>query len=158
MFYVADFCLSSQRQTHGFKRVPSEEPTKQEYTAPLLSQFNTDTFRSFTHRIKDQTLLSFSPVCLCRSFPVSQSCLSLQKFPAVLSRFFSSSSRSLKNKVQMLKEDNGLPIHIKGGTVDVLLYRFTMTLTVAGSGYAVYWLLRAALPRGRRTEYDESWR
>uniref|UniRef100_A0A8C6SEH8 Cytochrome c oxidase subunit 7A1, mitochondrial n=1 Tax=Neogobius melanostomus TaxID=47308 RepID=A0A8C6SEH8_9GOBI len=75
----------------------------------------------------------------------------VQKFPAVLSRFFSSSSRSLKNKVpdaqRFFQEDNGLPIHIKGGTVDVLLYRFTMTLTVAGSGYAVYWLLRAALPR-----------
>lgn len=31
-----------------------------------------------------------------------------------------------------LQEDNGLPIHIKGGTTDVLLYRLTMAITVAG--------------------------
>lgn len=31
-----------------------------------------------------------------------------------------------------LQEDNGLPVHIKGGTGDVLLYRATMTLTIAG--------------------------
>ncbi|MBN3309995.1 CX7A2 oxidase, partial [Amia calva] len=29
-------------------------------------------------------------------------------------------------------EDNGLPVHIKGGTVDVLLYRFTMGITLGG--------------------------
>ena len=29
--------------------------------------------------------------------------------------------------------DNGLPVHIKGGTVDVLMYRATMTLTMAGN-------------------------
>ncbi|MED6243802.1 hypothetical protein ATANTOWER_027159 [Ataeniobius toweri] len=32
-----------------------------------------------------------------------------------------------------LQEDNGLPVHIKGGTGDVLLYRATMALTVAGN-------------------------
>jgi len=32
-----------------------------------------------------------------------------------------------------LQEDNGLPIHIKGGTTDVLLYRLTMAITVAGT-------------------------
>lgn len=32
-----------------------------------------------------------------------------------------------------LQEDNGLPVHLKGGTQDVLLYRITMTLTMAGN-------------------------
>lgn len=31
------------------------------------------------------------------------------------------------------QEDNGLPVHIKGGTTDVLLYRLTMTITLAGT-------------------------
>jgi len=30
------------------------------------------------------------------------------------------------------QEDNGLPIHLKGGAVDAVLYRATMTLTVLG--------------------------
>ncbi len=32
-----------------------------------------------------------------------------------------------------LQEDNGLPVHIKGGSIDVLLYRLTMTITIAGT-------------------------
>ncbi|RXM35712.1 hypothetical protein EOD39_3923 [Acipenser ruthenus] len=35
-------------------------------------------------------------------------------------------------KVDIKEEDNGLPVHIKGGTVDVLLYRFTMAITLGG--------------------------
>lgn len=30
------------------------------------------------------------------------------------------------------QEDNGIPIHLKGGSKDALLYRATMTLTVFG--------------------------
>ena len=37
--------------------------------------------------------------------------------------------------VHCLQADNGLPVHIKGGTVDVVLYRFTMSLTIAGDFY-----------------------
>ncbi|XP_033967131.1 cytochrome c oxidase subunit 7A2a isoform X1 [Pseudochaenichthys georgianus] len=46
-----------------------------------------------------------------------------------------------------LKEDNGLPIHLKGGVKDALIYRFTMALTVFGSGYVVYELFTAAMPK-----------
>ncbi|CAG5866994.1 unnamed protein product [Menidia menidia] len=45
------------------------------------------------------------------------------------------------------EEDNGLPVHIKGGTPDVLLYRATMTLTITGTCYSLYWLLVAAMPQ-----------
>uniref|UniRef100_A0A669B2A9 Cytochrome c oxidase subunit 7A1, mitochondrial n=1 Tax=Oreochromis niloticus TaxID=8128 RepID=A0A669B2A9_ORENI len=58
------------------------------------------------------------------------------KLPLLASRAFSSSARQLKNKVpesqKIFQADNGLPVHIKGGTGDVLLYRATMTLTIAG--------------------------
>lgn len=37
------------------------------------------------------------------------------------------------NKLLLLQEDNGLPVHIKGGTTDLLLYRATMMLTIAGN-------------------------
>ncbi len=30
------------------------------------------------------------------------------------------------------QEDNGMPVHLKGGTTDALLYRATMALTVFG--------------------------
>lgn len=45
------------------------------------------------------------------------------------------------------QEDNGMPIHLKGGTKDALLYRTTMALTVFGSAYVVYVLFSAAMPK-----------
>lgn len=32
----------------------------------------------------------------------------------------------------VFQEDNGLPVHIKGGSTDMILYRITMTLTIIG--------------------------
>ncbi|KAK7881936.1 hypothetical protein WMY93_028110 [Mugilogobius chulae] len=73
--------------------------------------------------------------------------------PVVLSRGFSRSTRSLKNRVpdaqKVFQEDNGLPVHIKGGTVDVVMYRATMTLTLGGTCYSIYWLLKASLPQNK---------
>uniref|UniRef100_A0A3Q3WK94 Cytochrome c oxidase subunit 7A1, mitochondrial n=1 Tax=Mola mola TaxID=94237 RepID=A0A3Q3WK94_MOLML len=75
----------------------------------------------------------------------------LLKVPVLAGRAFSSSARQLRNKVpeaqKLFQEDNGLPVHIKGGTVDVALYRATMTLTIAGTCYSLYWLLTAAMPQ-----------
>ncbi|XP_075906233.1 cytochrome c oxidase subunit 7A1, mitochondrial [Nelusetta ayraudi] len=75
----------------------------------------------------------------------------LLKLPLVAVRAFSPPARQLRNKVpeaqKLFQEDNGLPVHIKGGTSDVLLYRATMLLTAAGCSYSVYWLLVAALPQ-----------
>ncbi|KAI4886496.1 hypothetical protein NFI96_024861 [Prochilodus magdalenae] len=76
--------------------------------------------------------------------------LSLQR---VATRAFNTTARQMKNKVpenqKIFQEDNGLPVHIKGGTTDVLLYRFTMTLTIAGTGFSLYWLLMASMPRSK---------
>ncbi|XP_026082053.1 cytochrome c oxidase subunit 7A1, mitochondrial [Carassius auratus] len=67
------------------------------------------------------------------------------------SRAFSTTVRQMKNKVperqKVFLEDNGLPVHIKGGTTDVLLYRLTMTITIVGTGFSCYWLLVASMPR-----------
>uniref|UniRef100_UPI0037E961E1 cytochrome c oxidase subunit 7A2, mitochondrial-like n=1 Tax=Semicossyphus pulcher TaxID=241346 RepID=UPI0037E961E1 len=67
-------------------------------------------------------------------------------------RTISSSARrqidnTVKEKQKMFQEDNGMPIHLKGGTKDALLFRATMTLTVFGSGYVVYELFSAAMPK-----------
>ncbi|CAL1571301.1 unnamed protein product [Knipowitschia caucasica] len=74
----------------------------------------------------------------------------LRMVSVVVSRGFSRTPQSLKNRVpeaqRRFQEDNNLPVHIKGGTGDILLYRATMSLTLAGAAYSVYWLLRAALP------------
>ncbi|XP_037630499.1 cytochrome c oxidase subunit 7A2, mitochondrial [Sebastes umbrosus] len=75
----------------------------------------------------------------------------LLKVPALAARAFSSSARQLRNKVpeaqKLFQEDNGLPVHIKGGTFDVLLYRATMTLTLGGTCWSLYWLLYASMPQ-----------
>uniref|UniRef100_A0A4W6FGH3 Cytochrome c oxidase subunit 7A1, mitochondrial n=1 Tax=Lates calcarifer TaxID=8187 RepID=A0A4W6FGH3_LATCA len=74
-----------------------------------------------------------------------------QKVPVLASRAFSSSARKLKNRVpeaqKLFQEDNGLPVHLKGGTQDVLLYRITMTLTMAGTCYSLWWLFTASMPQ-----------
>ncbi|KAA8582945.1 cytochrome c oxidase subunit 7A2b [Etheostoma spectabile] len=63
----------------------------------------------------------------------------------------SSVRRQVDNKVpqkqKMFQEDNGMPVHLKGGTSDALLYRTTMALTVLGTGYVVYELVKAAFPQ-----------
>ncbi|KAG8513216.1 Cytochrome c oxidase subunit 7A2, mitochondrial, partial [Galemys pyrenaicus] len=46
------------------------------------------------------------------------------------------SRRQLENKVpdkqKLFQEENGIPVHLKGGVADALLYRATMILTVGG--------------------------
>ncbi|MFT7813206.1 cytochrome c oxidase subunit 7A2, mitochondrial-like [Arapaima gigas] len=62
----------------------------------------------------------------------------------------STSSRLLENKVPVTQktfQTSGLPVHLKGGSGDALLYRLTMGLTVLGSGYVLFELFRAALPK-----------
>ncbi|XP_042359607.1 cytochrome c oxidase subunit 7A2, mitochondrial [Plectropomus leopardus] len=63
----------------------------------------------------------------------------------------SSVRRQLDNKVpqkqKLFQEDNGMPIHLKGGSGDALLYRTTMALTILGAGYVVYELVVAAFPQ-----------
>ncbi|XP_072264632.1 cytochrome c oxidase subunit 7A2, mitochondrial [Pyxicephalus adspersus] len=62
-----------------------------------------------------------------------------------------SSRRSVQNKVaekqKLFQEDNGIPVHLKAGVGDVLLYRLTMVMTVLGVGYCVYEIGKAALPQ-----------
>lgn len=36
-----------------------------------------------------------------------------------------------------VQEDNGMPVHLKGGSGDALLYRTTMALTVMGENVCV---------------------
>ncbi|XP_069829595.1 cytochrome c oxidase subunit 7A2, mitochondrial [Dendropsophus ebraccatus] len=63
----------------------------------------------------------------------------------------SSSRRSLRNKVpekqKLFQEDNGVPVHLKAGTGDLLLYRLTMGLTVFGSGYALFEIVKSSFPK-----------
>ncbi|KAG5277439.1 hypothetical protein AALO_G00117620 [Alosa alosa] len=50
-------------------------------------------------------------------------------------------------KQKLFQEDNGIPIHLKGGVTDAILYRATMGLTILGTGYVIYELVNAALPK-----------
>ncbi|KAJ8275021.1 hypothetical protein COCON_G00096460 [Conger conger] len=63
----------------------------------------------------------------------------------------SSACRQVENKVphyqKLFQEDNGIPVHLKGGTKDALLYRCTMVLTVVGTGYFFYSLIDVAFPK-----------
>ncbi|XP_075871507.1 cytochrome c oxidase subunit 7A2a [Nelusetta ayraudi] len=62
-----------------------------------------------------------------------------------------SARRQWENKVpqkqKLFQEDNGMPVHLKGGVTDALLYRATILLTFLGCGYVVYELGKAAFPQ-----------
>uniref|UniRef100_A0A8C9BWY0 Cytochrome c oxidase subunit 7A2, mitochondrial n=2 Tax=Phocoenidae TaxID=9740 RepID=A0A8C9BWY0_PHOSS len=61
------------------------------------------------------------------------------------------SRRQFENKVpekqKLFQEDNGIPVHLKGGIADALLYRATMILTVGGTAYGMYQLAVASFPK-----------
>ncbi|XP_007536977.1 cytochrome c oxidase subunit 7A1, mitochondrial [Erinaceus europaeus] len=68
-----------------------------------------------------------------------------------LVRSFSSTARKhLKNRVpekqKLFQADNDLPVHLKGGVFDSLLYRLTMALVTGGTVYCVYCLGWASFP------------
>ncbi|KAM6127038.1 cytochrome c oxidase subunit 7A2, mitochondrial [Pterocles gutturalis] len=64
------------------------------------------------------------------------------------------SRRQIENRVpekqKLFQEDNGLPVHLKGGIMDALLYRVTMGLAVFGTVYVVYELLGASVPKKQK--------
>ncbi|KAM8832155.1 cytochrome c oxidase subunit 7A2b [Spinachia spinachia] len=65
--------------------------------------------------------------------------------------FSSCARRQIENKVpqnqKLFQEDNGLPVHLKGGLGDAILYKTTMVLTILGAGLVVYELVKAAFPQ-----------
>ncbi|NXL85473.1 CX7A2 oxidase, partial [Alectura lathami] len=64
------------------------------------------------------------------------------------------SRRQLENRVpekqKLFQEDNGLPVYLKGGIMDGLLYKVTMGITVLGTGYVIYELLMASMPKKQK--------
>ncbi|GCB74990.1 hypothetical protein scyTo_0018936 [Scyliorhinus torazame] len=76
----------------------------------------------------------------------------LRAFQQISQRTFSTAAcRRMANKVpekqKIFQADNGMPVHLKGGVMDALLYRLTMSLTVAGAAYVIYELVTIALPK-----------
>ncbi|XP_040298326.1 cytochrome c oxidase subunit 7A1, mitochondrial-like [Bufo bufo] len=68
-----------------------------------------------------------------------------------ISRAFSTSGRvQMQNRVaekqKIFQADNGLPVHLKGGSGDLILYRITMGITIGGSLLAFCNIVMASLP------------
>uniref|UniRef100_A0A673V1B9 Cytochrome c oxidase subunit 7A1, mitochondrial n=2 Tax=Suricata suricatta TaxID=37032 RepID=A0A673V1B9_SURSU len=68
-----------------------------------------------------------------------------------LVRSFSSTSRNrfenrVAEKQKIFQADNDLPVHLKGGATDNILYRLTMGLCLGGTVYSLYCLGRASFP------------
>ncbi|XP_039181064.1 cytochrome c oxidase subunit 7A2, mitochondrial [Crotalus tigris] len=57
-------------------------------------------------------------------------------------RCFTTSARQMENKVpefqKIFQADNDLPVHLKRGISDMLMYRATMLLAAGATSYAVY--------------------
>ncbi|KFO79023.1 hypothetical protein N303_02309, partial [Cuculus canorus] len=76
----------------------------------------------------------------------------LQSLRQIPRRTISTASRrQIENRVpekqKLFQEDNDLPVHLKGGVMDALLYRVTMGLSVFGTAYAVYYLAVSSMPK-----------
>ncbi|XP_061256487.1 cytochrome c oxidase subunit 7A2, mitochondrial-like [Bos javanicus] len=50
-------------------------------------------------------------------------------------------------KQKLFQEDNGIPVYLKSGIADALLYRATMVLIAGGMAYAIYKLAVASFPK-----------
>uniref|UniRef100_A0A2K6GTW5 Cytochrome c oxidase subunit 7A2, mitochondrial n=1 Tax=Propithecus coquereli TaxID=379532 RepID=A0A2K6GTW5_PROCO len=50
-------------------------------------------------------------------------------------------------QTKLFQEDNGIPVHLKDGVADALLYKATMIFTVGGTPYAIYELTMASFPK-----------
>uniref|UniRef100_A0A8C8S9X5 Cytochrome c oxidase subunit 7A2, mitochondrial n=1 Tax=Pelusios castaneus TaxID=367368 RepID=A0A8C8S9X5_9SAUR len=61
------------------------------------------------------------------------------------------SRRQIQNKVpehqKLFQDDDGLPVHLKRGLRDDLLYRLTLILSLGGTCLALYQLGVAAMPK-----------
>ena len=61
------------------------------------------------------------------------------------------SRRQFENKVpekqKLFQKDNEIPVHLKCGIADALLYRAIMILTVGGTAYAIYQLAVTSFPK-----------
>ncbi|KAM8809160.1 cytochrome c oxidase subunit 7A2, mitochondrial [Eudromia elegans] len=61
------------------------------------------------------------------------------------------SRRQIENRIaekqKLFQEDNGIPVHLKGGFMDSLLYKVTMGISVIGTGYVLYELTVASMPK-----------
>uniref|UniRef100_A0A8B9Z2J6 Cytochrome c oxidase subunit 7A2, mitochondrial n=1 Tax=Bos mutus grunniens TaxID=30521 RepID=A0A8B9Z2J6_BOSMU len=53
----------------------------------------------------------------------------------------------LPGKQKLFQKGNGIPVHLKGGIADALLYRATMILRVDGMAYAIYQLTMTSFPK-----------
>ncbi|NWI08286.1 CX7A2 oxidase, partial [Crypturellus soui] len=57
------------------------------------------------------------------------------------------SRRQIENRIaekqKFFQEDNGIPVHLKGGLMDSLLYKITMGITVLGKTNTKYLLFAA---------------
>ncbi|NWI88008.1 CX7A2 oxidase, partial [Pitta sordida] len=78
--------------------------------------------------------------------------LSFQALRQISQRTISTASRrQFENRVpehqKLFQEDNGLPVHLKGGVKDALLYRATMGISVFGTIYAIYYLIISSMPK-----------
>ncbi|XP_044524555.1 cytochrome c oxidase subunit 7A1, mitochondrial-like [Gracilinanus agilis] len=72
-----------------------------------------------------------------------------------LLRSFSSSSRSFfENKVaekqKLFQEDNDLPVYLKGGATDRILFGLTMAMSVIGTGYCLFFLTWVSFPHKKK--------
>ncbi|XP_069788430.1 cytochrome c oxidase subunit 7A2b isoform X2 [Narcine bancroftii] len=75
-----------------------------------------------------------------------------QAFQQLSQRSFSTASRRrvvnrVPEKQKIFQEDNGIPVHLKGGFGDAVLYRLTMALTAGGTVYVLYQLVNIAFPQ-----------
>ncbi|XP_063079249.1 cytochrome c oxidase subunit 7A2, mitochondrial isoform X2 [Engraulis encrasicolus] len=86
-----------------------------------------------------------------RSHPISNAMIFWAARQVSQRMLSTSANRQVVNRVpqkqKMFQEDNGVPVHLKGGTVDAVLYRATMGLTIMGTGYVIYELIKAAVPK-----------
>ncbi|XP_045768531.1 uncharacterized protein LOC123869587 [Maniola jurtina] len=56
-------------------------------------------------------------------------------------------SETIRKKQELFQKENDLPVHLKGGPVDAILYRLTMALCIVGLGGILHTVYTHAVPK-----------
>lgn len=86
-------------------------------------------------------------------FPIPIHSLPCQVSQALVRSFSSTARNRFENRVaekqKVFQADNDLPVHLKGGATDNILYRLTMGLCLGGTVYSLYCLGWASFPHNK---------
>ncbi|KAJ3610906.1 hypothetical protein NHX12_022996 [Muraenolepis orangiensis] len=106
-----------------------------------------------TQRLTGATTAAYVPQGLKPGVPAERSPMIFASPTKMVSEAGSHAEHMASNKVlelqKFFQKADGLPVHLKRGVMDKMLYRTTMGLTIGGAIYVLVFLYKATQPSNK---------